>query len=308
MNDAILLLGAGGFVGSRLMSALISRGMPVIAASRSTFKTSELVERHVGVLREPQDFAKWLPRCHAVVHVAAASTPGSTAAQPIREIKDNLWPTLGLLEALQDFPKIHLLYLSSGGTLYGKSTGHPADEQTSTMPRSYHGAGKLAAEAFIAAWCHQYQARATILRPSNLYGPGQAGRVGFGIVPTAFEKLTRGEALHVWGNGSARRDYLYIDDFIELCQAVLSNPAPTRGARIVNACSGDSISLNDLLSAIQRVTGRELELTYEKSRAIDVPDVRMLAERAHELFGWSANTTLDEGLRNTWAWFNTIPR
>ncbi|UGB46555.1 NAD-dependent epimerase/dehydratase family protein [Frateuria edaphi] len=306
MNDAVLLLGAGGFVGSRLLPALVALGYPVLAASRTALAAPASVERCVGDFHEPRDFAPWLSRCHTVVHAAAASTPGSSAAHPLRELEENLRPTLALLEALQDFPAVHMVYLSSGGTLYDESVARFADEVAPTAPRSYHGAGKLAAEAFIAAWCRQYRAGATIMRPSNLYGPGQAGRPGFGIVPASFEKLRQGQSLHVWGDGSARRDYLYIDDFVRLCVAVVERGAPS-GPRTINACSGESISLNELLATMGRVIGIEIARTYDRSRSVDAPAVSMCADLAHQLFGWSASTTLEEGLARTWAWFNTTP-
>ena len=307
MNDAVLVLGAGGFVGNRLLSALVARGHSVIAASRRAFQSPSTVECQVGDFHDARDFAACLPRCRGVVPAAAAPPPGSSAACPLKELEDNLRPTLALLEALQDFPAIHLVYLSSGGTLYDEVPARSADERAPVVPRSYHGAGKLAAEAFVAAWSRQYRAGATVLRPSNLYGPGQVGRPGFGVIPAALGKLSQGETLHVWGDGNARRDYLYIDDFVALCLAVLDAPPPTE-PRIINACSGESLSLNELFAALERVTGRQLARVYDTSRPVDVPAVSMRAERARQLLGWSAATTLEEGLGRTWAWFNTIPR
>ncbi|HEX6613939.1 MAG TPA: NAD-dependent epimerase/dehydratase family protein [Rhodanobacteraceae bacterium] len=306
MKDAVLVLGAGGFVGSHLVRALCERGRGVIAASRSPFQAGAPVESHVGELREPSDYLPLLQRSCAVIHLASASTPGSSAAQPLRELEDNLRPALALLQAMQDVPTIPLIYVSSGGTLYGGPHGDAADESAPVSPRSYHGAGKIAAEHFIAAWCSQFAASATILRPSNLYGPGQPERAGFGIVPAAMGKILRGETLHVWGDGSAERDYLYIGDFVRLCLAVLDGQRRP-GAQVLNACSGTSISLNALLDEIERVTGRRLARTYDPSRAVDVPRVAMRASLARRLYGWSPGTSLPEGLKRTWQWFSTSP-
>lgn len=306
MRDRILILGAGGFVGRHLARALARRGERIIAASRSAFEPDAAdVEVHVGELRAPQDFQPLLARSRAVVHLASASTPGSTAGQPLLELEQNLRPTLALLQALQEHPATPLLYASSGGTLYGAQDDRRANESSLVAPRSYHGAGKIAAESFIAAWCSQFRTAATILRPSNLYGPGQAERAGFGVIPTAFGKILRGEALHVWGDGSAVRDYLYVDDFIRLCVAVL-DAEPARGARVVNACGGASVSLDALFAEIERVTGRRLLRTYDASRAVDAPRVNMEASLAREAYGWTPDTSLHEGLRRTWEWFGTI--
>lgn len=306
MKDAVLVLGAGGFVGSHLVRALAARRQRVIAASRSRFDAAASVDIHVGEFREPSDYLPLLQRSGAVIHLASASTPGSSAAQPLRELDENLRPILALLQAMQEFPAIPLIYVSSGGTLYGGRNGHAADESAPVSPRSYHGAGKIAAEHFIAAWCSQFDATATILRPSNLYGPGQPERAGFGIVPAAMGKLLRGETLHIWGDGSAERDYLYLDDFVRLCLAVLDGERRP-GAQLLNACSGTSISLNALLHEIESVAGKTLARTYDPSRAVDVPKVAMSAALAHRLYGWAPEIPLQEGLERTWQWFSTSP-
>ena len=308
MADHILVIGAGGFAGSRLVGDLAARGERLIAVGRKAFPASGAgVETIVVAGRDPQDYLPLLRRSRVVAHLASASTPGSSAAQPLLEVDENLRPTLALLQALQEYPALPLVYVSSGGTLYDPKADADADESAMVAPRSYHGAGKIAAEYFIAAWCRQFRASAIILRPSNLYGPGQAERSGFGIVPAAFAKILRGETLHVWGDGSAERDYLYIDDFTRLCMGVI-DAKPLSGARVINACSGGSISLNDLFGMIEQVTGRALQRSYEAVRAVDMPRVEMQADRARELYGWTPGIALRQGLERTWQWFNTIPR
>jgi UDP-glucose 4-epimerase len=308
MADSILLIGAGGFVGQRLLGELVGRGERVIAVSRSGFAVPEgNVESHVRALREVDDFAPLLARARAVIHVASASTPGSSAGKPIQEIDENLRPTTALLQALQAHPQLPLIYVSSGGTLYSRVAAGASDELAAVYSRSYHGAGKIAAEHFIEAWCNQFGGSTVVLRPSNLYGPGQEERPGFGIVPTAFGKLVRGETLHVWGDGSAERDYLYIDDFTRLVLGAL-DAASEPGFRVFNACNGTSIDLNGLLALIERITGRRLRRSYDPGRPVDAPSVRMQATRARDRFGWAAQVSLAEGLECTWRWFNTIQR
>jgi UDP-glucose 4-epimerase len=280
MADPILLIGAGGFVGQRLLDAFVRRGEPVIAVSRTDFDPRDnRVERHVREMREVGDYAPLLARVRGVIHVASASTPGSSAGKPVQELDENVRPTVALLEALQASPGLPLIYLSSGGTLYNRSGDGASDELAAVYSRSYHGAGKIAAEHFIEAWCNQFAGRAIVFRPSNLYGPGQEERAGFGIVPTAFGTLVRNEVLHVWGNGSAERDYLYIDDFTRLVLVALDSPSQA-GFRVFNACSGNSIDLNGLFALIEQVTGRTLRRAYDAGRPVDAPSVRMQATRA----------------------------
>jgi UDP-glucose 4-epimerase len=302
MTEAVLILGGGGFIGRGLTQTLALKGTPVITINRNTqgFK-HPLVESIIGEFREPEAFAPLLARSRTVVHLASTSTPGTSAAQPLREVSTNLLVTASLLQALQNHPRIDLLYMSSGGSLYADTSGTPSDEAARVHPRSYHGAAKLASEYLISAWCDQFDSRATILRPSNVYGPGQRERPGFGVIPAALGKILRNEMLHVWGDGSIRRDYVYIDDLVRLCTMILDTSMP-KGTRIFNACSGTSVSLNKLFDIMEMATGKPLRRNYDAGRAIDASCIAMDATHAAKAYGWHHQTSLEEGLRQTWEW------
>lgn len=305
LSDSILILGAGGFVGRHLVRALVQRGEKIVAVSRHPVDfASTAVESIVSELREPEHFVPLVTRSRAVVHLASSSTPGSSAGNPMAELKGNLRPTLALLQAVQQAPQTNLLYLSSGGSLYSTEVDERATETSNVSPRSYHGAGKIAAEYFISAWCSQYSGAATVLRPSNIYGPGQTQRTGFGIVPAGFGKIIRDETLTIWGDGSATRDYLYIDDLVALCTATLAAPMPA-GLRIFNAASGVGVSLNDLFAAMEAVAGHPLKRTYDAGRSVDATHMAMDASLAKQYYGWMPTTSLHEGLKKTWDWFKT---
>lgn len=303
MSDSILVFGAGGFVGKRLVHALTKEGVQVIALTRTPVPDWPIsVETHHGTFDRPADFAPFLTRARAVVHLASKSNPGRTAGKPLDELDTNLRPTLALLDALQSVPHCELLYLSSGGTLYGDCRDHPAIEVDRILPKSYYGAGKATAEHFIHAYALQYRRPATILRPSNLYGPGQTAQSGFGIIPTAFDRIVSGTPLIIWGDGTAVRDYLYIDDFIELCKIILSQAMPP-AARMFNASSGMGVSLNELLDAIHHITGRPLAISHDKTRSVDIEHIVLDHSLISQCYPWSPMTSLDQGLAQTWQWW-----
>jgi UDP-glucose 4-epimerase len=301
MRDAIFILGAGGFIGRRLAERFASAGIPVIAATRSAvrFEHDNIINISAAWDDRAQ-FEQWLPRCRAIVHAASSSTPGSSAAQP--QLDGNLRTTLAMIEALQDTPECRVLFLSSGGTLYG-DRGRPARENDPLRPRSYHGAGKAAAEHFLNAWAMQYGGTAVLLRPSNVYGPGQLASRGFGIIPTALDCALHDRLLTIF-DGTSVRDYLYVDDFLALCAQTLEQPlAP--GAHAFNAASGTGITLDSLIDKIDRITGHLVARRYDPARRVDIHSITADITSARAAFDWSPTTTLDEGLRRTWQWFSS---
>jgi len=301
MIAPIFILGAGGFIGRHLAEKLAQTGAPVIAATRESASFGHRAIRNIiATWDEREQFTEWLPQCSAVVHAASSSTPGSSAAKP--QLDGNLRTTLALIEALQDSEKCRLVFLSSGGTLYGDRNA-PAREDDPLRPRSYHGAGKAAAEHFIHAWATQYEGTAVILRPSNVYGPGQSARRGFGIIPTAFDCALHGTPLTIWDRSTVR-DYLYIDDLVDLCVATLAHPLD-EGTHVFNAAFGEGIALGSLIDRIDTVTGRPIARRYEPARRVDIHSVTADITAAHSTFGWSPAVALDEGLERTWQWYST---
>lgn len=301
MSAPTFILGAGGFIGRQLAEHFARSGIPVIAATRDVASFAHPAIRNViASWDDREQFAHWFPQCSAIVHAASSSTPGSSAATP--QLDGNLRTTLAMIEALQDSPSSRLMFLSSAGTLYGDRTA-PAREIDPLRPRSYHGAGKAAAEHFIHAWATQHGGTAVLLRPSNVYGPGQSAQRGFGIIPTAFHCARHGTPLSIW-DGSTVRDYLYVDDLLDLCAAALAHPLEP-GAHVFNAAFGEGVTLDALIDRIDAVTGRPIQRRYEAARRVDVHTVTADTTAARSTFDWSPAIDLDEGLHRTWQWYST---
>lgn len=304
-KQAVLLLGGGGFVG-RHLTRLLAEKRPVYVLSRQISHLPALK----GVTYLPTSLAdtgalqRVLPECGVVFHLASDSTPGTSARQPMFETTHNLNPSLQFLTCLQDFPNIHLIHLSSGGAIYGDPDEQFVIEDAPLKPLSYYGAGKVALEAFITAFCHQCGATATTLRPSNLYGPGQDYRPGFGIIPTILHYQKTGKTLEIWGDGETVRDYLYIEDFMRLCQALLTKPQEGKGHSIYNAGSGWGHSLNQLCATVEQVTGQTVAREYHPARSVDVRRVVLDSGRLASDYNWKAQTSLYQGLEKTHQWFN----
>ena len=283
MSRDVLLLGGAGFIGRALAGRLAQDNVPV-----------HVIGRHEG-----DRLAATLPLCGTVVHLASATTPGSSATQPSLEL-DNLALTLRLLEALRHQPETHLIYFSSGGTVYGNPRHQPVTEDSPIAPLSNHGAGKAAQEAFCRAFRDQGHA-VTILRPSNAYGPGQTLRPGFGLVRTMFEHARRGTTLEIWGDGEHVRDFIYIDDVADAAVRLIRL---AHDSGTYNLGYGMGHSVNQLKGMVEQVSGAGVKTLYKPARKLDVRSVVLDGTHLRRTLAWGPSTKLMDGLARTWHWIN----
>jgi len=299
-HPSILLLGGGGFLGSALAGHLCRGGWPVHIVGRSPVKNFEgSAVFHQGSMADSGLMKTVLPQCEVVIHLASATTPGSSAGNPMAEAETNILPTLKFLDTFRDCKNRWMIFVSSGGTLYGNPETVPVKEKQPLRALSYHGAGKIAIEAFLHAFAHDSGNPVTILRPSNFYGPGQPLRRGFGFIRTVLEHVRTDTEVKIWGDGSTVRDFLYIDDMIKSIQSVL-NAGPHTDS--YNVGSGEGHSLNDVIGTVEKVCGKPLRVQYSPARQVDVQRVVLDCLKIREKLGWEPETSLEEGIRLTWHW------
>jgi UDP-glucose 4-epimerase len=218
------------------------------------------------------------------------------------ETELNIMPTLRFLDLMQEYDDIHLVFLSSGGTVYGNPTTTPVKESCPLTPISYHGAGKVEIEAFLQSYSSRLARPVTILRPSNLYGPGQPYRQGFGLIRTMLEHLRRDIPIEIWGDGEVVRDYIYIEDFMKVCRGFITRQDTINTADIFNVGSGKGYSINELCNIIASVTGKEIQRIYCPSRTIDVRAVILDCSKLGSRLGWQPDTDIMCGMSLTWQW------
>jgi len=280
-RDGVLLLGGTGFIGSALARRLQQEKLP-----------AHLVGRH-----NVEQLEQLVPQCSTVIHLASATTPGSSARQASLEL-GNLALTLRLLDSLRTQPQIHLIFFSSGGTIYGNPQRLPVSEDSPMAPRSNYGAGKAAQETFCKALRAQGHA-VTIARPSNAYGPGQSMKNGFGLVRTLLEHARLGTAMEIWGDGENVRDYIYIDDVVEATVRLIALP---EDCGTYNLGSGMGYSVNQVKDLVEQVCGRTLHATCRPARGTDVRSVVLDTGCVKTRLGWTPKIDLERGVAETWLW------
>ena len=281
MRDGILLLGGAGFIGSALAKRL------------------QREKRSVHVLGRQQEaqLEQVLPQCGTVVHLACSTTPSTSAARPSLEL-GSLALTLRLLDLLKDQPQTHLIFFSSGGTVYGNPQALPVAENSPMAPLSNHGASKASQEVF----CGALRARGhavTILRPSNAYGPGQTVKSGFGLVRTVLEHARLGTEMEIWGDGDSVRDFIHVDDVAEACARLVDLP---QDSGTYNLGSGKGHSVNEVLRMVEDIGGCVVRKRYRPARTVDVRSIVLDISLLETRLSWTPQITLEEGIQGSWKW------
>jgi UDP-glucose 4-epimerase len=296
----VLVLGGNGFIGSHVVDALLAAGHAVRVLSRrpEAFRPPLAgVTYLAGDLSDQVLLLQALDGVEAVFHLAGSTVPATAEADPVADVQSNLIGTLGLLQAMERAGVRRLVYLSSGGTVYGVPEVTPVPETHLLRPVGSYGIVKVAIEHYLAREVRS-GLLPVVIRASNPYGPRQSGRGIQGFISAAMTALLRGTQVEIWGDGSVVRDYLHVQDLAALCLHGLSATGPVT----VNGGSGRGLSLRAVLAALEQVTGQEIRPTYRPGRAVDVPVSVLDVTRAREVFGWQPRIALEDGLAQTWDW------
>jgi len=222
----------------------------------------------------------------------------------VYDVESNVLGSLRLFELCREHGVRKLVFVSSGGTVYGVPRATPVAEDHPTDPISSYGIHKLAVEKYLALAHRLHGLDYRIARPANLYGPRQRLDTAQGAVAVFLDRALRGQPIQVWGDGSVVRDYVYIADAVD---ALLRIASFDGDQRIFNIGSGKGASLNQLVAEIEKLLGRRVKTEHGAPRGLDVPANVLDASLAERHLGWRARTPLAEGLRRTCEWLRAAP-
>lgn len=296
-----LVLGGSGFLGAHLVTALAAAGYRVRSFDRRAplLPFTGAVETIVGDFQNAGEVADAVAGCELCFHLASTTIPKSSNDDPVFDVESNIAGTLRLLDSCRRQGVRKFIYASSGGTVYGVPQYTPIDEKHPTEPVCSYGIVKLAVEKYLHLYHTLYGIDYRVLRVSNPYGPGQNVHAAQGAVGVFLGKVFHDEAIHVWGDGSVVRDYLYVGDVTRAFLAAIEHAGTER---VINIGSGHGLDLNTLLREIGQATGRQPRVTYEAARPFDVPVSVLDIRLAREGLNWKPEIAIDEGLRRTWRW------
>lgn len=300
----ILILGGNGFIGRHLARALVSAGQEVRIFSRTGRAKINLLDLPVSVewingdFTNEADLFPALKNINTVIHLAATTLPSSSNLNIEFDIESNLIGTVKFLHLGKKAGIKKVIFASSGGTVYGNPRSLPIAEDHPTNPTCSYGITKLAVEKYIHLFHEQEGLDYQILRIANPYGPGQNPKRGVGAIANFSWKIINNNPIYIWGDGSTKRDYLYIDDLVAAFMKAFQAGVNESG-NIYNIGSGVSYSLNEIIGAIEAIAGKKAIVFYEAKRSFDVKENRLDISAARSHLLWDPKINIIEGIKKT---------
>lgn len=298
-----LVLGGNGLLGQPLCAQLAASGHDVRVFAR--FESSRELSLGPGISCVRGDFldhsalAGALDGVDTVFHLVSTTLPKTSNDSPAQEVSTNVLGSAKLLDLCVSMGIKRVVFASSGGTVYGCPQRIPIDEAHPTDPICAYGVGKLAVEKLLHLYERLHGLSSRILRISNVYGEKQSLVRGQGAVGVFLDRVLKQLPVEIWGDGSVVRDYVYAGDVAEAFLTAMNHEGADR---IFNIGSGIGLTLDELLSLIERVIGHGVERHYLVGRDFDVSANVLDVQRARNRLGWQANTGIEQGLRRVATW------
>jgi UDP-glucose 4-epimerase len=295
----VVVTGGAGFIGSHVVDALLARGDEVHVLDNLSNGKRENVDDaarlHTADIRSDADRVFDEVQPEACFHLAAQADVRVSVERPDYDADVNVLGTIRVLEAATRH-RAKVVFSSTGGAIYGEVDG-PADEDHPRRPLAPYGASKLAGEEYLQAYNRLHDAGHVVLRYANVYGPRQDPHGEAGVVAIFMNRLRDGQPPRIFGDGRQTRDYVYVADVARATLAALD-----ADDGVYNVGTGGETSVVELLAAIQKVTGAEVEPEFADPRTGELQRSVLDIGWAEQELGWRPEHDLARGLAQTWAW------
>lgn len=303
----IVVTGGAGFIGSHVVDVFLENGFEVVILDDlSTGRSSNLNPKakfYKMDIRDPKVREVFeTERPDYVSHHAAQMDVRRSVAQPLFDADVNILGSINLIECAKEFGVKRFIYISTGGAVYGEPEYVPCDEAHPINPICQYGASKHTVEHYLFMYHVNYGLKYTVLRYPNVFGPRQDPHGEAGVVAIFTGKMMAGEPVVINGDGEQTRDFVYVRDCAQanyLAATVDHEPG------IFNIGWGVPTSINQIFSALAKVTEYSLPVGYGPAKVGETRHIYLNAAKARQNLGWSATVNLDEGMQKTVEYFKT---
>ncbi|MBU6960970.1 NAD-dependent epimerase/dehydratase family protein [Pseudomonas sp. CVAP len=301
-DGPVLITGGAGFIGSHLADALLAKGHSVrILDDLSTGKRSNLpldnprVELIEGDVADAALVAQVMVGCSAVAHLAAVASVQASVDDPVRTHQSNFIGTLNVCEAMRQVGVKRVLFASSAAVYGNNGEGESIDEETTKSPLTPYAADKLAGEYYLDFYRRQHGLEPAIFRFFNIFGPRQDPSSPYsGVISIFSERARKGLPITVFGDGEQTRDFVYVEDLVDLLVQAIEMPTLEVGA--VNVGWNQATTLKQMLQALEEVVGQLPPIAYGPARSGDIRHSRANNQRLLQRFTFPEQTPMSVGL------------
>jgi UDP-glucose 4-epimerase len=272
LSSRILVIG-WGFLGAAIGQTLLAEGQDVRGLTRTHTRRTDAGSRAgaritIGDVHDTLLLEEALREAEHVVFAVGGHSPPTASAQPTEAAMAMLLPLLAVIEALRERPQVGLTYLSSGGAVYGNPVRLPVSERDAPLPISTYGASHLAAEAYVEMAARRSGSLLQVVRCSNVYGPHQAYG-DQGVVAIFLHRISGGQSIQIFGDGSALRDYVLVEDVAGVVSHLVIHRIDIG---MVNVGSGVGLTVLDVAKTVGAAIGKQVLIDHQSERSFDVRD------------------------------------
>lgn len=302
LHGPALVTGSSGFVGGHLVHRLVAEGCavsgldwvpprtprpPAMRDFRVDIRDAEAVRQAVLEARP-----------EVIYHLAAQASVSVSMREPEVDIETNVLGSVHLMRAAIEAGARRFVFVSTGGALFGEPPVVPVTEDMPAAPESVYGASKYAAERYLRLLAAPAGIELSVVRPGNIYGPAQDPHGEAGVVAIFAMRMLANEEATIFGDGSQRRDYVYVEDVVEAAiRAATDHPATC----LIG--TGIGTTTQEIFNHVARLSGYERSAQYGPDRPGDIQRIMLDASHAHDVWGWEPQVDLETGLDATVRWF-----
>ena len=290
----ILVTGGNGFIGSALVVSLLAEGHQVTVVTYSKviqLKPHENLRIKTGDYADLKFMDEYLPGMDCLIHLAYTTVPENSVKDPVFDIDSNVISSLRLIEGMhKNFVK-KLIFVSSGGVIYGENNSI-ISENSELRPISSYGISKYILEKNIDLLSQQLEIQSCILRIANAYGPGQHAKRNQGVINIWSDNIRNEKEINLIGTGELIRDFIHIDDVVSAFHKVLEKNV----TGTFNIGTGVGTNLNRILNLLEEAIGKKALIKYIPNRGFDVSSNILLTDLFRNKTGWNPLIDIRTGI------------